>query len=1324
MFKNKEIVQENSVLKEEVLFLSTENKALQAKIEELENANIFTYLPFENIFIHENGLCKEVNDFLCNLIGYSREELIGKNIISMIVNESFHALVNEQLRKDYVKPYWIDVRKKNGEIITVELEARSRVSGANKDRIIAVRDVTQQKKSEMQLKESEEIFRTVFENANIGVCMVSLDGKFINVNDSFCRMLGYNKEELTLLTFNDITHAEDREIGSVSLEKMKTGATNNCDFEKRYIHKEGQIIWVHISISIVTNHQNNTRYFLSYIYNINDRKQAEKALLKNEEKFRSLFETSRDSILIVDQKSGNIIDANQAACKLYGYTKEEILKLRSIEVSAEPEKTAIDLHNSITDVPLRHHRRKDGSIFTVEIAGGYFKQGNRDFHAAFIRNITNRLEIENALRISEAQLSNAMKIAHMGHWEYDVEKDLFTFNDTFYAIFRTSAEKEGGYTMSAAAYSNRFVYPPDQASVGFEILKSLENSDPSYNGYMEHRVIFADNGQLGYITVRFFAIKDEHGKTIKTYGVNQDITERKRVENVLQENKAQLDLALRSANMGVWSWNIDDNLRYFDDQVCHLLGINGETFKGTAEEFFSVVHPDDRDKIIAAHLSTLEEDILYEPKYRVIWPDGTLHYISSRGRLIRNESGKPQKINGLIWDVSDQKKIEETLRESEQKFIKVFNSSSVVMSISDLNSGRYLDVNEMFCVTSGFNKDEIIGKTAVDLGIFEQESMRELFVSDIKKHGFARDIEIPVRTKNRELRYGLFAADLIDFGNEKLLLTTMTDITERNTAAVKLSESENRYRLVTEKTPVAIFLHHDGNFVYLNPAALKMFGVQHEEDLVGQPIFSRVHPDYHSLVMEQVKLNPELEEGKFICMDNTMLDVLVQGILLELHDQRMMLVFAQDITDRKKAEQALKKNEDQLKQQNEDYSAINEELSKTNAQIKQINEELVIAKEKAEESDKLKSAFLANMSHEIRTPMNAIIGFADFLTMPDVPETKKQWFSHLIKERSYDLLRIVEDIVDISKIEVGQMKIVETEFQLYEVLQQLLEYYKPKKVNKNTKCAISLKLSVEPELKKLKIKTDGQRLKQILNYLLDNAFKFTQKGGIEFGCKMYSFSEILFFVKDTGIGIPQDKQEIIFDSFRQAEDSYQTREYGGTGLGLSIVRGIIDLLKGKLWLESEVGVGTTFHFTLPLFKAPSIQDAIFFPREIKTMNWKNKTLLIVEDDEPNMEYLIEALSESEINILSAYTGEEALHLVNVHPDLNMVLMDIRLPDSNGLILTRIIKETNPNLTIIAQTAYAASSDIKNCMDAGCNAYLAKPINRDKLLQVIGQFFKE
>jgi PAS domain S-box-containing protein len=1565
MSKNEEILQELAALRDKVHTLSDENKTLRSTVEELENSIIFSYLPFENLFIHENGICKDGNESLCNLLGYTKAELIGQNIFDLFVVEEFIPVVYERTKQDYVKPYVIDIRKKSGEIISVEIEARCRVSGINKERIIAIRDITELKKAEMLLHESEERFRTAFDNANIGVCAVSLDGKFLDPNDSLCRMLGYDREELKVLTFNDITHLEDREIGSSYLKKMVAGVISNCNFEKRYIHKEGQIIWAAVSVSIIKQIKNSSPYFVTYIYNINERKRAEKELLKKEEKFRSIFETSKDSILIVDQKSGGIVDANQSACKLYGYTKDELLKLQFTDVSAEPGKSAIAIHNFVTDVPLRYHLKKDGTVFPVEIAAGYYKQGNRLSHAAFIRDITSRIQTENALRISESQLKNAMKMARLGHWEYDVANDLFTFNDNFYDIFHTTAEREGGYTMSPTEYARRFVYADDIHLVRAETQKAIETSDPNFSRFLEHRIVFAD-GEMGYITVHFSIVKDEFGKTIKTFGVNQDITERKRAEDALQENRAQLDLVLRSAKMGVWSWNFAEGKCELDNQTCHCLGINPETFNGSVEEFYSTMHPEDLDKLKIPYIKTLEEDVLYEPEFRVIWTDASQHYINARGRLIRDNSGRPIKINGITWDVSERKLAEEIIKENEVIFssflehspvyvffkdkdmrslrlsknyeqmlgitieealgktmdkifpadlaknmiaddLRIFNNGNPEKIIEELNGHIYettkfpifkdgkpymlagftLDVSEQKLAEVKYknlveyslegigmatdNKIIYANKALLDMfGYTSEEEFSRIPLMDlvapesknlmserfknrvdkdsqistneykiIRKDGQIRDVEISESEiiinnqifsqatfrditdkkqaeSEREKSVSLLRAtlestadgilvvdnngkilqlnrkfadmwhisdeimtagdderilssileqlkdpkdflkkvnsstslseagslDLVYFKDDRIFerysqpqeingksfgrVWSFREITERYNYEIKLTESENRYRLVTEKSPVALFLHHKGSFVYLNPAALKMLRAKNEEELIGQTVLDRVHPDYRDLVINRVnlaeehKIHLDIVEEQFICMDGTIIDVEVQGVMLDLHDQKVMLVFAQDITDRKKAEQALRKNEELLKQQNEDYLAINEELSGTNVKINQINEELVIAKEKAEESDKLKSAFLANMSHEIRTPMNAIIGFADFLTMPDVPETKKQWFSHLIKERSYDLLRIVEDIVDISKIEVGQMQIVETEFKLSDILNQLLEYYKPKKVNKNTKCVIALKLTIETGLKNVKIKTDGQRLKQVINYLLDNSFKFTQKGSIEFGCKLYSFSEIQFFVKDTGIGIPKDKQNIIFDSFRQAEDSYQTREYGGTGLGLSIVRGIIKLMNGKLWLESEVGVGTTFNFTLPYYSVPTM-DVSPNTTDYKKTIWKNKTILLVEDDEPNMEYLIEALDESGVNILTAYTSEEALQLVDANPKIDLILMDIRLPDSNGLVLTRIIKETNPNMIIVAQTAYAAPGDVKNCMEAGCNAYIAKPINRNKLLTIIGQF---
>lgn len=397
-----------------------------------------------------------------------------------------------------------------------------------------------------------------------------------------------------------------------------------------------------------------------------------------------------------------------------------------------------------------------------------------------------------------------------------------------------------------------------------------------------------------------------------------------------------------------------------------------------------------------------------------------------------------------------------------------------------------------------------------------------------------------------------------------------------------------------------------------------------------------------------------------------------------------------------------------------------EELMEGNLNIQRINKELVSAKEKAEESDRLKSAFLANMSHEIRTPMNAVIGFTEILLKPDLAEHKKERFASLIKQRSQDLLRIIEDVLDISKLEAGQMKMIENEINLSLLLNEIYEYYRLKKEKLESKTELILKLSIDTELKQSRIKSDSLRLKQILNNLLDNAFKFTRKGVIEFGCKLESKNKILFFVKDTGIGIPLHKQKIIFDPFRQAEDMIFTRQYGGVGLGLSIVQGMVKLMKGKIWVDSKPNEGTTFFFTAPYISTiVSIETSPEVTE--KNSNWNGKTLLIVEDDEANSAYLNEILSGLGLDIVNAYNGEEALQIFNDRADIDLVLMDIRLPDTNGLTLTRIFKKDKSETPIIAQTAYAAPEDIQECIAAGCDEYISKPINKKKLIMLISRF---
>ena len=390
-------------------------------------------------------------------------------------------------------------------------------------------------------------------------------------------------------------------------------------------------------------------------------------------------------------------------------------------------------------------------------------------------------------------------------------------------------------------------------------------------------------------------------------------------------------------------------------------------------------------------------------------------------------------------------------------------------------------------------------------------------------------------------------------------------------------------------------------------------------------------------------------------------------------------------------------------------------------ELEYINKELEVAKGKAVENDRLKTVFLANMSHEVRTPMNAIIGFANLLGKPGVNDSKRNRFSVLVQERSYDLLRLIEDILDISKIEIGQFKIAESETNLNEILSEIYEYYKLKKGKEEIVKDIEIKLNVNESIDGKIILTDTQRLKQVLTNLIENALKFTQEGFVEIGCNISE--KINFYVKDTGIGIPAEKQNLIFDRFRQADESISARQFGGTGLGLSICKGILELMGGEIRLESEEGKGSTFYFSLP-FKESLEQASTNGSKKEKNMDFTGKSLLIIEDDKASAEFIREILSNSNINILHSYTAAETMKLLKSNPGIDLLLMDIRLPDMSGIELTKLIRKEFTNIKIIAQTAYAAAEDIQECLNAGCNYHIAKPIQAENLLGTLETYMNE
>jgi signal transduction histidine kinase len=426
---------------------------------------------------------------------------------------------------------------------------------------------------------------------------------------------------------------------------------------------------------------------------------------------------------------------------------------------------------------------------------------------------------------------------------------------------------------------------------------------------------------------------------------------------------------------------------------------------------------------------------------------------------------------------------------------------------------------------------------------------------------------------------------------------------------------------------------------------------------------------------------------------------------------------------KRQADDALYRSINDLQKQNAEYQILNleylsqnTELTESMDHIQKMNSELIVAKNKAEESDKLKSSFLANMSHEVRTPLNGILGFSSLLKDRGLTEEKADRYIDIIDSSGQQLLNIINDILDISKIEAGQISISIEVVNITQLMNELLQQFRHQAEIKN----IDLILNSENLNKNMVINTDGNRLRQIIGNLLSNAIKFTSDGKVEFGLN-HKGNYTEFYVSDSGIGIAPEDQSLIFKPFRKVETSL-TNKYGGTGLGLSISKAFIEKLGGTITLQSDPNKGSKFTFTIPQTGIAQPDHQKHRETEPKLhRNWNQKTILIAEDEIFNFYYMEELLIPMSVNILHAWNGLEAVELAKENPDISLVLMDIKMPEMDGHTATKLIKALRPYLPVVAQTACASKEDKENAGKSGFDNYLTKPIERELFVQVIDKY---
>ncbi|NQU54044.1 MAG: PAS domain S-box protein [Bacteroidetes bacterium] len=1167
--------------------------------EILNKLNLAVRNSTDVIFMTDkDGIFTFVNKQFTELYGFTAIEVVNiktPRILKsdLFTEEEYKYFWETILNKESLKTQYLN-RCKNGKFINVEASADP-ILNNNGDIIgfLAIqRDITDAKKAEEDLKESEQKLRLVINNSPIGICTTDLKGHFIDVNPALCKILGYSKNKITGKHFNQFSHPDDVSKNDELFNKLVVGEISFTNFEKRYIHKNGNIIHVNIRGQIINDSKGKPILQNGIVENITERKHAEEAIKQRESLLKAILNSTGNGFLVVDN-NGTVTHRNKKFNKLWNIPSKlsksrDDSKLLDFVLGqlSQPDQfisKVKELYLSTkTDTDILHF--KDGRVFERN-SHPLIMDNNIAGRVWGFKDITKGKQAEKVSKENEEKLRNI----------FENSTNIFYSHNTEHQHTYISRQVEDilGYTQEEALVKWTD-WLSDNPINEFGLEKTLEAIRIGERQLPYELELIHKSGDKVWVEVREFPLV-KNGETTAIVGSVTEITKRKKAE-LIQKTLFNISNAVITID------NLQNLLKCIQIELGEIIN--------TAN--FYVAFYDAKTDLISLPFFTNEK---VNSISVITGKTLTRHVINTKKSLLINK----------------------------EKLIKLRKSNQI--RDFEIDPEIWLGVPLKF-------ENELIGVLAVQ----SYTNKNEFNESDLK---------------------------LLEFVSDQISISI-----HRKKAEEIIKESEARFKNLSSVTVEGIIMHKNGKIIDLNLSAAKMVGYEYEELIGGNIIELLADKVYHEIILENSKKKHSLPyEILGIKKDGSRFPVEIEGRTISFENgEEVRVVAIRDITERKTTEK-----------------------------------ELIKALEKATESDRLKSAFLATMSHELRTPLNAIIGFSEFLNK-DLSMEDVEKFGEIINNSGNHLLSIVNDLFEITLIESGETKIRVEEVNLKNIFYDILNIItsEQQKANKND---IKLNLIIPPGKEDFTIKTDPNKLKQILLNLLKNAIKFTDTGHVNYGFEILSEQENLilkFYVEDTGIGIPKEKHNLIFDVFRQAEES-NSRRYGGVGIGLSVASRLTELLGGEIWLESEVGKGSTFYFTLPVDRKAKI---IQIPEiQVKRINKDKKMILIVEDDKVSFEFIKIVLIRSEIDCIWAKNGAEAITFCEENDDISLVLMDINMPVMDGYTATQKIKKFKPNLPIIAQTAYAISGDREKAFEMGCDDYISKPINQKALLEKIKTLLK-
>ena len=1007
-----------------------------------------------------------------------------------------------------------------------------------------------------------------------------------------------------------------------------------------------------------------------------ERKQAEEAL----HQYEHIVASSTDMLALLDNRF-TYLAANKAYLEAFKLTSEQLIGSTVIQVIGEEVFNTVikpNLDRCLAGEEVNYQDWFDFPGYGLRYMDiTYYPYYNVDNKMlGFVmngRNITKRKRAEQALSDSEYLLRKSQEIAAIGSYILDIPSGIWSSSHILDTIFGV----DENYNKDVSGWL-QIVHPEDQAMMQEYFRTNVLTNHESLN--KEYRIKRINDQQERWVHGIGELEFNDDGNPIKMIGTIHDITERKKSEQEIIESKNTAESYLNIAAEIILTLDAQGNITLLNESGHKLLGYKNGTLIGK-NWFVACLPKTIKAEVRAVFNKLIREELenveLYENT--VLTQEGTEKIILWHNSILKDDQGRVIGTLSSGEDITERKQAEKQLNDELRLRMSLIDNIPDCIALILKKGTREIVASNKLAREVG----AVPGQTCFNTCAERDDNCPFCLAPELWETDQSQRIEVEYR--------GTWLEVLWEPLTEDLYVHYIFNITKRKIAEKAHRESEERFREMANLLPQIVF-ETDIN-------GILRFANKHASELTGYPLGAIKHelnvsqlliPEDRARAKErigQILAGKDSGSAEYTAMrkDGSTFPILVHSnAIIKNNKPAGLRGIIIDITAHKKVEKRL-----------------------TNAL------------KKATESDRLKSAFLATMSHELRTPLNAVIGFSQLLDKEASGEEVEEFANRIHKSGSH-LLEIIEDIFDITLIETGEIKITKEEQTIHPLMEDLLVMMKSEQEKLN-KPGIEIRLNPKNKNNDLHLLTDHLRLKQILIHLLSNALKFTEKGVIEFGYHEITQNKqhlLQFYVSDTGIGIPKEKQTFIFDVFRQVDDTH-TRRQGGTGIGLSIAKKLTELLGGKIWLESDEGAGSTFYFTIPYAEVEKPREPIIDETK-KRHNLTGKTVLIVEDVESSFEVLNLVLERSGIKTVWAKDGKEAIKLCKENSSIELVLMDINMPVMNGYEATKEIKKIRPKLPIIAQTAYALAGDREKFLAAGCDDYISKPIEKELFMEKLGR----